>query len=468
MPGLPATYARLVAEAPSSSFGAAARVDAATPMPRPGPGEVLVRIHWAGVNGGCETFRARGEQGTPFARHQQAREPYPLGAEGSGVVVARGPGVGPLLPLGQAVAVNTAAAFAEYALAKAASCTPVREATAAATAVTLSALTAAAALGPQQGGGGGGGGAACTGARVTPGCAVVVTTAAGGAGHFALQYARLYGAGKVVAVVGSERKARWLRDEFWPLVLKGGEGAAAAAAAAAPAQQQQQGEAGPGQVSAVQTDELVVVDYSEYLPRGGGGGTEGEAALAAALRAACGDGRAGADVVFEGVGGAVGRACVQALAPGGVSLQVGYISEYPHTTTAEGGAGKEEGGKNGAADAAKATTAATAGAQDGGGAAAAAAASITGTTARPPNAELFWKGLDVDLGEGRRVTGAVWPRDAVAIGAAKRRVFDDFNCGLLVAATHAAPGLRGVAAAPEAVALMLRGEHVGKFVVPIL
>lgn len=30
-------------------------------LPVPGEGEVLVRVRYAGINGGCETFRARGE-----------------------------------------------------------------------------------------------------------------------------------------------------------------------------------------------------------------------------------------------------------------------------------------------------------------------------------------------------------------------------------------------------------------------
>lgn len=446
---LPPTFARLVADAPADSFRAAARVDGAAPLPLPSslaPGEVLVRMHYAGINGGCETFRARAEHA--FARHREQHEPYPLGAEGSGVVVARAAeGVPASLPLGQPVAVNGASAFAEYAVAKATMCTPVPEASAAATAITLSGLTAAAALAD----------------RVPRGGTVVVTAAAGGAGHFALQYARLYGAGRIVAVVGSERKAKWLRDEFWPEVVRrgttrrdGGEAAAEKEEAALPG-----------------TDELVIVDCSQYLgargaaPARATGQEQREQALAEALRRACGGG--GADVIFEGVGGSVGRVCLQALAPGGIALQVGYISEYPHTTTQSGGG------------------------DDVAAAAGDASASASSAAAPPPpsNAELFWKGLERDLGEGRRVTGSVWPRDPRAIGRAKRRVFaDHYERGVLVAAVSegvveeggcgggggsgnggappATAHLRGVAAIPDAIDQMLRGEHVGKFVVRIV
>lgn len=50
-PALPATYKRLVAERCGASFREVARaVDA--PLQLPGPGEVLVRIYYAGINGG--------------------------------------------------------------------------------------------------------------------------------------------------------------------------------------------------------------------------------------------------------------------------------------------------------------------------------------------------------------------------------------------------------------------------------
>jgi hypothetical protein len=49
--------------------------------------QVLVQVHYAGINGGCETFRARGEYA--FASNT-AKQDFPLGAEGCGVVVAVG------------------------------------------------------------------------------------------------------------------------------------------------------------------------------------------------------------------------------------------------------------------------------------------------------------------------------------------------------------------------------------------
>ncbi|GBF92774.1 hypothetical protein Rsub_05393 [Raphidocelis subcapitata] len=190
---LPATYRLLVAARAGGSFRAVARAVEA-PMPAPGPGEVLVRIHFAGINGGCETFRARGEHA--FASNS-AREAFPLGAEGAGVVVAAGAGVASPR-VGEAVACNGAAAFAEYAVAKAAMCTPLPgPPTAEAVALVLSGVTAAAALHGT--------------ARVAPGQTVAVTAAAGGTGHFAVQLARLAGA-RVIAVTGSPQKAERLRE----------------------------------------------------------------------------------------------------------------------------------------------------------------------------------------------------------------------------------------------------------------
>lgn len=50
-PRLPATYRRLVAAGVGPSFRAVARV-VEVPLPAPGPGEVLVKLLYAGINGG--------------------------------------------------------------------------------------------------------------------------------------------------------------------------------------------------------------------------------------------------------------------------------------------------------------------------------------------------------------------------------------------------------------------------------
>ncbi|KIZ03484.1 hypothetical protein MNEG_4480 [Monoraphidium neglectum] len=189
---LPLTYKRLVAERCGASFREVARV-VDTPIQLPGPGEVLIRISHAGINGGCETFRVRGE----FAFSSNCeKEGFPLGAEGAGVVVALGEGV-TSLQVGQAVTCNGAAAFSEFAVAKALMCTPVPAATPEAVALSLSAVTACCALEATAG--------------VKAGDTVAVTAAAGGTGHFGVQLAKLAGA-KVVAITGSPEKVGYISE----------------------------------------------------------------------------------------------------------------------------------------------------------------------------------------------------------------------------------------------------------------
>jgi hypothetical protein len=48
---LPATYRRLVAARVGGSFRSVARA-VESPLPAPRPGEVLIRMHFAGINGG--------------------------------------------------------------------------------------------------------------------------------------------------------------------------------------------------------------------------------------------------------------------------------------------------------------------------------------------------------------------------------------------------------------------------------
>ncbi|KAF8062034.1 Zadh2 [Scenedesmus sp. PABB004] len=344
---LPATYRRLIARRTGRSFREVAEV-VEEPLPQPGPGEVLIRMRYAGINGGCETFRARGEHA--FAANR-AKPAYALGAEGAGEVAALGPGVTGLA-VGQAVACNSAAAFAEYGVTQAVMCTPVPAATPEAVALSLSAVTAAAALESTAG--------------VQPGEVVVVTAAAGGTGHFAVQLAALAGA-RVVAVTGSAAKAARLRG------LPGVER---------------------------------VVDHSEED-------------LGAVLAA---EYPAGVDVVYEGVGGALRAAIMPALAPGARVLQVGYISEYPHTGR-DAAAAVEEG---------------------------------------LPLSEVFWKGRTLELPGGRRVFGQVWPKDVGAVRAAKRRVFALHAEGRLDAWVDTSHGYAGVGQVADAIDYMLQGGHVGK------
>lgn len=48
---------------------------------------MLVKITFTGINGGCETFRARGDH---WFESNTLQEDIPLGAEGTGIIVAIG------------------------------------------------------------------------------------------------------------------------------------------------------------------------------------------------------------------------------------------------------------------------------------------------------------------------------------------------------------------------------------------
>jgi len=213
---------------------------------------VLVRVVYAGVNGGCETFRARGE--FAFEGNREAADGFALGAEGVGIVSAIGDGV-------ESVAVGDAvcfvgSGFAEYTKSKAQMLWKVPQATAA---LRISALTSCAMM-------------ELTG-KVRAGETVLVTAAAGGAGHFAVQFARLAGC-TVIGTCSSAEKASALRK------------------------------LGCDHIINYKTE-----DVGEALAR-----------IAPS----------GVDVAFEGVGGKLLQTVLEHLKEDGRLLQVGYISEYPH------------------------------------------------------------------------------------------------------------------------------------------
>lgn len=327
---------------------------------------------YAGVNGGCETFRVRAglEPGTPFAR-AGAGAVVPLGAEGVGVVAAVGASVVSLKP-GDAVAVSGAGAFAECVFAPAAACTPIPAATPAAAAASLSGLTAAVALDVTAGG-------------VGPGDTVCVTAAAGGTGHLAAQWAAAAGA-RVVAVVGGPDKAALVARLLakWPAA----------------------GHA--------------VVDRTAAAP----------ADLPAALAAAAGP--SGIDVAYEGVGGSLRAAVLDALADGGRLLCVGYVGAYPHA-----------------------------------GASASARAATPAAPGLPPDRDLFWGRARVDLPGGRVVHGDVWGgADARAVARARKRVLAAVAAGDVEAVIDA-PMRVGLEAAADAVDRLLGGGSMGKVVLDV-
>jgi NADPH2:quinone reductase len=170
--------------------------------PAPGPGQVAIRVAYAGVQWGDTMVRDG---------HFPVPRPFVPGFEASGHIVAVGEGVDGGRVGEPVTALTTAGAYAEVALAPAALASGIGDMP----------LRTAAGLGW---------GAPTaydlinTAARVRPGESVLIHAAAGGVGTLAAQFARLAGAGRIIGVVGSESRAEYaarfgydqllLREEF--------------------------------------------------------------------------------------------------------------------------------------------------------------------------------------------------------------------------------------------------------------
>jgi len=182
--GVTALPARMRAISQESAGGPDVLTLVEVDRPVPGPTEVLVRVHAAGVNP------------TDWKRRASAGFPSILGFDVSGVVDAVGPGVTVFAPgdevFGMPRFPHPAGAYAEYVTA------PARHFAAKpdgidhvhAAALPLAALTAWQAL--------------VDTANVQPGQRVLIHAAAGGVGHLAVQIAKARGA----YVIGTARRAK--------------------------------------------------------------------------------------------------------------------------------------------------------------------------------------------------------------------------------------------------------------------
>jgi len=182
---LPADYARLVLHRFADDFASAVRVER-TPLEHPGPGEVLVRNAWAGVNGVLDDRIARNR--VPFIAAAPGMD---LGVEAVGEIAALGAGVTDLEP-GDAVAtVGLGGAYREYHRVEAADVYPVPAATP--EVLTLIPTGISALVGLERV------------AELRAGERIVISAAAGGLGHLLVQLSLLTGA-EVVALAGSDAK----------------------------------------------------------------------------------------------------------------------------------------------------------------------------------------------------------------------------------------------------------------------
>ena len=165
------------------------------PVPRPGPGQVLLRVAAAGLNF-YETLQRRG-------RYRAAPSfPYIPGGEAAGVVEALGPGVaGPAVGTRvMALTGPTQASYAEYALAPADTtwAVPGGMPLVEAAALPLQGLTALGCL--------------RLSVRLQSGETTLIHAAAGGVGSLALQLAKALGAAQVIGTAGGAEKCALARE----------------------------------------------------------------------------------------------------------------------------------------------------------------------------------------------------------------------------------------------------------------
>lgn len=160
-----------------------------TDVPRPGPGELLLRTEAIGVT--LPVVRKVRGGGLPL--------PASLGGEVAGEIVAIGPDVTGFAVGERVTGLCFGDGYADYSLLHSAMASAVPEGASATDAVAL-VRCGLVALGAYEA------------ARPAEGESVLVTAAASGAGHLAVQLAKARGAGRVVAAVGSAAKADFVRS----------------------------------------------------------------------------------------------------------------------------------------------------------------------------------------------------------------------------------------------------------------
>lgn len=182
----------------ASSFRAAVDVETAD-IRAPREREVLVRNHWAGINGLFDTVCAAGTVPTRSVTVGNG-----LGVEATGVVEAVGEGVTDF-HIGDAVS-STAfgGAYATHQVAPVSKLRKISSPSAEACAIRPTGTSARVAL-HEVG-------------RLQSSDTAAIVAAAGGLGHFAVQVAKRAGA-RVIAICGSERKAAFVRSLGAELVL---------------------------------------------------------------------------------------------------------------------------------------------------------------------------------------------------------------------------------------------------------
>jgi NADPH2:quinone reductase len=161
-------------------------------VPRPGPGEVLIRTHAAGLNFPDSLIIANKYQFKPAL-------PFSPGAELSGTIAALGDGVEGLVPGQRVSALTNWGAFAEFVVAKASQTSPVPDGVDLdlAAVISMGHGTSLHALRQR--------------ANLQPGETLMVLGAGGGVGLSAVELGKAMGA-RVIAAASSEEKLAIARD----------------------------------------------------------------------------------------------------------------------------------------------------------------------------------------------------------------------------------------------------------------
>jgi NADPH-dependent curcumin reductase CurA len=186
-----ATYRAIQLTHIADSFRAGTAI-ATLPLATPGPDEIVVRNHWAGVNGIFDTQFALGKAG-----YMSANLPSFTGVEAGGIVEAVGHDVTGFAPGDAVASMRFRSGYREVNLAPASQFASLPDASK--ESLTLASTGVAALLALEHAG------------QLRDGETVAVSAAAGGLGHLIVQLARLRGC-KVIAVCGGADKVRFVES----------------------------------------------------------------------------------------------------------------------------------------------------------------------------------------------------------------------------------------------------------------
>ncbi|TLS38296.1 quinone oxidoreductase family protein [Pseudalkalibacillus caeni] len=164
-----------------------------TEKPEPAGRQVLIEVKAVGVNY-ADTARREGQYVVPTPL------PFIPGAEIAGIVKEIGPGVKSVKECDRVVTLISSNGYAEYALADERTLVPLPEEVdfTYGAAILLQGLTAYHVL--------------KTSGQLQEGETVLIHAGAGGVGSIAIQLAKIFGAGKVIATASSEEKRQFAKD----------------------------------------------------------------------------------------------------------------------------------------------------------------------------------------------------------------------------------------------------------------